>query len=202
MSARFSRALLLAGACVLAACQSSPPTHYFALIPIAASAPPAAADAQLPIRLERVTLPGELDRLELVRRGTSNRLQIAQFDLWAAPLEDMIRRVLADDLASRLSAGAMASLNEPAVGDPRRHLYIDVREFSGDEHGAVTLHAAWLLQTPNAASQRGLADVTVASSDATADELAAAMSRALADFADRMAPALAAHAAGEKSEQP
>jgi uncharacterized lipoprotein YmbA len=200
MSAKPEWAVTLAGVCLLTACQSSPPTHYFALTEIAPTAPRASLPAQIPIRVERVTIPGELDRLELVRRSASNRLQIATFDLWAAPLEDMIRRVVADDLAARSPPGTMASVNEPAAGDPRRHLYIDVQEFSGDEHGAVRLHAAWLLQTPSAASQRGTEEVTLEASDATADALAAAMSRALAGFADRIAATLAAHAESEKSE--
>ena len=85
-------------------------------------------------------------------------------------------------------------------GEPRRRLYIDVQEFTGDERGAVTLHAAWLIQTPNAPSERGTEEIKVAASDATANALAAAMSRALADFADRIAAALAPHADKEKSE--
>jgi uncharacterized protein len=199
MSAKSGWAVTLAAACMLAACQSSPPTHYFAMTEIGPTAPRASGPVQIPIRIERVTIPGELDRLEFVRRSTSNRLQIATFDLWAAPLEGMIRRVIAGDLAARLAAGAMASENEPATGEPRRHLYIDVQEFTGDEHSAVTLHAAWLLQTPNAPSERGSEEIKVEASGATADALAAAMSRALADFADRIAAALAPHADSEKS---
>ncbi len=199
MSAKPGWLITLAGVSVLAACQSSPPTHYFAMTQSAPTAPRASWPAQIPIRIERVTIPGELDRLEFVRRSTSNQLQIATFDLWAAPLEGMIRRVIAGDLTARLAAGAMASENEPATGEPRRHLYIDVQEFTGDEHGAVTLHAAWVIQTPNAPSERGTEEIKVAASDATADALAAAMSRALADFADRIAAALAPHADIEKS---
>ena len=104
MSAKPYWAAILAGVCLLSACQSSPPTHYFALIAVApTAAPPAPVPAQIPIRVERITIPGELDRLELVRRSTSNRLQIATFDRWAAPLDDMIRRVVAADLAARLA---------------------------------------------------------------------------------------------------
>jgi uncharacterized protein len=200
MSAKSGWVVVLASASVLAACQSSPPTHYFAMTEIAApTAPRAGSPAQIPIRIERVTIPGELDRLEFVRRSTSNRLQISTFDLWAAPLEGMIRRVISGDLTARLAAGAMASENEPAAGEPRRHLYIDVQEFTGDEHGAVTLHATWLIQTPNAPSQRGTEEIKVEARDASADALAAAMSRALADFADRIATALAPQAGSEKS---
>jgi uncharacterized lipoprotein YmbA len=199
MSAKSGWVVILAGLCVLAACQSSPPTHYFALTEITPTAPRASGPAQMPLRLERVTIPGELDRLEFVRRSTTNRLQIATFDVWAAPLEGMIRRVISGDLTARLAAGAMASENEPAAGEPRRHLYIDVQEFTGDEHGAVTLHATWLIQTPNAPSQRGTEEIKVEARDASADALAAAMSRALADFADRIATALAPQAGSEKS---
>jgi uncharacterized lipoprotein YmbA len=199
MSAKSGWVLILASVSVLGACQSSPPTHYFAMTQITPTAPRASWPAPIPIRIERVTIPDELDRLEFVRRTTSNRLQISTFDLWAAPLEGMIRRVIGGDLTARLAAGAMASDNEPAGGEPRRHLYIDVQEFTGDEHGAVTLHAAWLIQTANAASLRGTEEINVAASDATADSLAAAMSRALADFADRIAAALAPQAGSEKS---
>jgi hypothetical protein len=190
----------VAGVCLLGACQSSPPTHYFALTAIAPTAQRASVRAQPPLRVERVTIPGELDRLELVRRTTSNQLRIATFDLWAAPLEGMIQRVLADDLAVRLPVGTVASVSEPASGEPRRRLYIDVQEFAADEHGAVTLQAAWLLQTPNAQARRGTDAVAATASDATADALAAAMSRALAAFADRLTVGLADHAEGTKSE--
>jgi uncharacterized lipoprotein YmbA len=74
-----------------------------------------------------------------------------------------------------------------------------VQEFAGDEHGQVTLRAAWLLQSANAPSLRGVEALQVNSGDAGSDALAAAMSRALADLSDRIAAALAAHLASEKS---
>jgi uncharacterized lipoprotein YmbA len=135
-----------------------------------------------------------------VRRGTANRLQIEIFDRWAAPLDDMIRRVVADDLAARFAAGTMASANEPVSGEPRRHLFIDVQQFAADGHGAVNLHAAWLLQTPNEASMRGAEEIAVEAGNSTADAVAAAMSRALAGFSDRIVAALAAYPESEKSE--
>jgi uncharacterized protein len=200
MSANLCRPIALATACLFAACQSSPPTRYFALIEIAPTAPRALAAVQTPIRVERVTIPGELDRLELVRRSTSNRLQIATFDRWGAPLENMIRRVVAHDLAARFAPESVASAAEPAAGEPRRHLYIDVLEFAADEHGAVILRAGWIVQTPGVASARGAEEIKVEAADSTADAVAAAMSRALAQFADRIVAALAAQPASAKSE--
>lgn len=197
MSARTCAALALTW--LLGACQSSPPTHYYALAEIAPTAARVTLPVHVPIRVERVTIPAELDRLEIVRRSASNQVQIAAFERWAAPLEDMIRQVMADDLAARCAPGTFASANEPAVGEPRGHLYIGIRAFAGDEHGAVKLHGAWLLQTPQAVSARGIEEIAVAADNASADALAAAMSRALAAFADRIAAALA-QPAGEKSQ--
>jgi uncharacterized lipoprotein YmbA len=190
----------VAAAAILSACQSSPTTHYFALTAMPPTTAVVALPAQIPIRVERITMPGELDRLELVRRSASNRLQIAAFDRWAAPLDDMIRRVVAADLAARLGAGMMASINEPAVGEPRRHLYIDLQEFAGDAHDAIKLQAAWLLQSPSAAAMRGTEDLTVEARDASSDALAAAMSQALAALSDRITSGLAPHLESEKSE--
>jgi uncharacterized lipoprotein YmbA len=200
MSAKPHRPIILAGVCLLSACQSSPPTHYYGLTAIAPTAPRVSMAAKIPIRLERVTIPGELDRLEIVRRGASNRLQIATFDLWAAPLEGMIQRVVADDLAARLPAGAIVSVNEPAGAEPHRRLYLDVQEFAGDAHGTVTLRAAWLVVTPTAGSERGSEQVAVDATDATADALVVAMSRALAELGGRMAASIATHVDSEKSE--
>jgi uncharacterized lipoprotein YmbA len=190
MSTRLYCAGALATFVLLCACQSSPPTHYFALTEIPPTTSPAAASSQLPIRVERITIPGELDRLELVRKSAPNQLQIAAFDRWAAPLDAMMRRVVAADLAARLPPGTIASANEPAVGEERQHLYIDVQEFSGDKSGAVTLNAGWLLVTPNAASVRGAAQIRLDATEATVHALPSAMSRALANLSDRIAAAI------------
>ncbi|HEY5101709.1 MAG TPA: PqiC family protein [Steroidobacteraceae bacterium] len=201
MSAKAYQGLAaIAGVCLVTACQSTPATHYYTLAEIVPTAAAAGAAAAPPIRVERITIPGELDRLDLVRHDSGNRLQIATFERWAAPLDAMIRTVVTADLAARLAVGSVAGANEPAVGEPRRQLYIDIREFAGDERGAVKLRATWLLQTPNKASERGSADITAQASAASADTLASAMSRALADLSAQIAATITAQPAGEKSE--
>jgi uncharacterized lipoprotein YmbA len=144
----------------------------------------------LALRVERVTIPGELDRLEIVRHAESNQLRIATFDIWAAPLDEMIQRVVTEDLAARLPEGSVAGISAPAAQRQHRHLYLDIQEFAADERGAVKLRATWLLQTPGAADLRGTEELTVNANDAGADALAAAMSRALGALADRLATAL------------
>ena len=85
-----------------------------------------------PIRLDRVTIPTELDRSQIVRRLDSTQLQIVEDVRWAAPLDETIRRVLSNDLAARLPQGAVANPNEPSVGEKRQSLAVDFSEFYGD----------------------------------------------------------------------
>src|SRR6202007_2860279 len=77
--------LLACGA--LIACGSSPPTRYYALSgisPDTGGASGAAAGA-IPLRVEPVAIPAELDRPELVNHIGPNQVRIADQDHWAAP---------------------------------------------------------------------------------------------------------------------
>src|SRR5689334_11662920 len=150
-------------AAILGGCAHSPPLHYYTLTEVPATKRISSMDKTTPIRLDRVTIPAELDRPELVRRVDSTRLQLIEDQRWAAPLEDTIRRVLSGDLASRLPAGMIENPYEPSVGEKRQSLSVDIGEFYGDSTCAVTLRAAWLLQQPDMQSSRGAEETQVAS---------------------------------------
>jgi len=167
--------------------------HYYTLTEIPASSRQSTAAGALPVRLDRVTIPTELDRAQLVRRIDATRLQIVESDRWAAPLEDTIRRVLSDDLASRLPANMVANPNEPSVGEKRQSLSVDIQEFYGDSNCKVTLRAAWVLKQPDSQSSHGTEDAQIpADSDCSgAGAIPAAMSKALAQLSERIAAAVA-----------
>lgn len=183
----------MTSAAVVMGCASSPPLHYYTLSEVPASARLSTPPDMLPVRLDRVTIPTELDRSQLVRRIDATRLQIVEGDRWAAPLEDTIRRVLSDDLAARLPPNMVANPNEPSVGEKRQSLSVDIQEFYGDSTCAVTLRAAWVLKQPDAQSSRGTEDAHVpAGGDCSgAGTLPAAMSKALGQLSDRIAAAVA-----------
>lgn len=177
-------------------CGSSPPTRFYLLSELApepgaqvastAAGTGASADA-IAVRLEAVAIPAELDRLELVNHSGPNQLHIAESDRWAAPLDDQIRRTLSDDLTARLPKGVVADPNEPSTQDPRRTLSVSIAQFDADASCAVTLNANWSLQQPHAAAQSGSEHIQQPSAGACPAALPAAMSRALAAFADRLA---------------
>ena len=100
---------LIAGA-ALTACSASPPTRFYVLDEVAPAAAPAPLPAASPpVRLEPPLIGAEMDRPELVTRSGANRVHVAAFDRWAAPLDAQVQRVLAEDLAAQLPPGALLS---------------------------------------------------------------------------------------------
>lgn len=184
-----SAALALAGLLTLSACGSSPPTRFYLLTP----SPPAQAAARragAPVRVAAIHLPDELDRLEIVTGLNANQLEIRGEDRWAAPLDDMSRRVLAQDLGQRLAPGRLVLAHSPS---PRstRELVVDVQSFGIDGSGLARLQGAWsLADAAGQPSARRSFDLTepVAGRDPQAQ--AAAMSRLLARLADQIAQEL------------
>lgn len=192
-------AVLAGSLAVLAACSSSPPIRYYTLRPISGTAVPggplpSTGGSRIPVRLDRVTIPTELDRSQLVRRLDATRLVIIENDRWAAPLEDTIRRVLSDDLASRLSADSVANPLEPSTGEKRQSLAVDIEDFYADASCTVTLRAAWVLKQPDSQSSRGTEEAHVPGPGGDcpdARSIPEAMSRALAQVSDGIAAAVA-----------
>jgi uncharacterized lipoprotein YmbA len=177
--------------------------HYYTLTEAPASARPPVPDNTVAIRIDRVTIPTELDRSQIVRRLDPTRLQIVEGDRWAAPLDETIRRVLSNDLAARLPPGAVANPNEPSIGEKRQSLAVDISEFYGDSKCAVTLRAAWTLKQSDAPGLRGTEEIKAPAEGASAEgacasagPIPAAMSQALGQLSDRIATAVS-HSQGQ-----
>ena len=183
--------------------------RFYTLTSIAPETRPQGSSGTAPVRLTRVTVPGELDRAQLVRRIDPTRLRIDDQDRWAAPLDDMIRRVLVADLAARLPPNRVVDADEPSLGGRAQDLAVDVHEFYADAGCAVTLQATWVLAPPPAPSgargsseqaRQAREEIEVPSAGACSgsDTVPGAMSRALAQLSDRIVAAIAASPATER----
>ena len=189
MTSRLIPALLLL---TLTACASSPPTRFFALDPASAGAPAAASggadqSAAQPVKIDAVHIPPALDRNSMVRGESDNQLQISSQDRWAGDLGEMIRRVLTQDLASRLPGGMVIAPDSPAP--PRaRGLVVDILTFQPQATGEVVLDADWTLLegTQSNPVLRRSVHLT-GSAAASAQGEAAAMSTLLGQLADSIA---------------
>ena len=182
---------LIAALGLVGACSSTPPTHFYTL---SDTAPGAAAPAGVGwVRIVNLTIPGELDRPELVRRIGPNQLSIAGLDRWAAPLDETIRRALSDDIARRVPA--------PVPGQ-QYSVSVEIREFYGDSTCNVSLRAAWTVKPSHPEGARSanaapaspvpanpvpmIEEIQVPSSGSCPATLAATMSVALGQLSDRI----------------
>lgn len=177
---------------VTAGCGHSPPTRFFTLDPYPPEAPAAAA-ALAPVQLDAVHIPAVLDRSEVVTEIAANRLSVSDLDHWGAPLGDLMRRAMAEDLMSRLPAGAFVPPDAPKPLGVRG-LVVTVGRLQADASGRVELQATWSLigGHPAAALLTRNVELSTTASAGGAEGQAAAISRLLGQLADRIASALTA----------
>src|SRR4029434_7986687 len=78
---------------------TSTPVRYYTL---SAATESAAPSSDLSVVVGPVSVPDEVDRPQLVVRTGPNQMQVDEFNLWAAPLQSNISRVVAQNLATLL----------------------------------------------------------------------------------------------------
>lgn len=191
-AARVRTATLIVSAAMmtLTGCGRSMPTRYVTLNATPADAPLATAPIA-PVQLTAVHVPAVLDRLDVVTLASKNRLTIDDSDRWGAPLAEMMRSTLAQDLLTRLPAGSFVLPDAPAPPDTRT-LVVTVLDSEAEASGTLTLQAEWTLLSGHPGRATLRQQVTLRSEftghDAAAQ--AAALSRILGELADRIAASL------------
>jgi uncharacterized lipoprotein YmbA len=193
--AAFGRAGLIAlgaTAVTLAGCGHSPQTRFFTLDALPPTGGAAGASfTGPPLRLDSVHVPAALDRVEVVRQFAANELDVSDLDHWGAPLGELARRALTQDLNERLPAGAVIFPDSPKPA-LAQDLIVDVLDIH-TQGGAVTVTASYtLVQTRPQVSkiQRQVVLSTLQASTDAAGQ-ADALSRILAQLADKIAADLA-----------
>ena len=179
-------ALALTGA-ALAGCAGAK-TQFYTLDPAVGGPAPAyaAAYAGPPVRIDAVHVPPALDRLELVEPDGANAVKVRDLAHWAAPLGEMARRVLTQDLAARLPQGSVVFPDSPKP-QGARGIVVDMLALSPGADG-VTLDASWsvLPGARGGALRQRQARLTTA-----AAAQPAAISALIGQLADRIAADLA-----------
>ena len=119
-------------------CWTSAPSSFYALSPENGTPQPAPVHT---IRLRRPGIAGYLDRPEIVRKVVDHRLGVVDTDRWAAPLDEMLGRVLAQDVEQRLQGSVVFTEDGAITADADLTLEVDVRRFDVEEGGVVDLAA-------------------------------------------------------------
>jgi uncharacterized lipoprotein YmbA len=179
-------------ALMLAGCGASDHSRFYVLTEHPALvARSVAAAPTTTIALGAVKLPAALDRPQMARRLNSDEISYSEYDRWAGPLDDMVRRVLVADLDGRLPPGMVLIDNNP-TSPASLTIAVDVLRFDADAAGQVTLKARWQM-LDRSGSLVGIprdAVIVKPGSGRDAEAVAATMSGAIADLASQIAASL------------
>jgi uncharacterized lipoprotein YmbA len=136
-----------------------------------------------------VTLPGYLDREQLVTRISQNRFAVAENDRWAEPLADNFTRVLVLNLSSFLGTDSVVRYPWQRAQRPTYQVEVEVLRFEADAAYQAQLSARWTLR--ETASRQVLevkeSRLTRPPKHASTEESVAALSEALAELSREIA---------------
>ena len=172
-------------AVTLGSCHSAP-TRIYTLDP---AVPATRIDTyQAPaLRVDTLNVPAGWDRIEILSLSTVGKLQISDFDHWSAPLAQIARQTLSDDLDRRLPSGSVIYPRLPkssaALG-----IDVDILEFTLDASQA-SMRASWLIVPPvgSQSAKRSVASLQGAMTSTEPAAIAHAWSELIGQLADRIA---------------
>jgi len=185
--------ILLCTSALLTACASTP-TNFYTLE--AQSRPPVATtttSAKKPlIGIGPLTLPALLDRKGIVTRAENNSVQIAEFDQWAAPLQDNVIAVLSKNVATLQANAIVRAYPWSVYGNVDYRVIIDISRFDTQLGKSVNLEASWAImeEKNHTIVSNGQAKLEQRLNDASYNSAAQALSKLLSDLSQQLSLAL------------
>jgi len=150
------------------------------------------------VMIGSVSVPPAVDQPQFVVQTASNRVEVDEFNRWAAPLSDSIARVVAGDLIVLLGTPNIAAAPF-ANFDPTYTVTIEVQRFDSIRGEAAIVEALWTVRkNTDGETRSGRSVAREAVQGDGFDALAAAHSRALASVSADIATAIRTEA-GAKS---
>lgn len=129
----------------LAGCARSTPTNYYLL---ESGMAPVTADDLPPttLRVAMVEVPSYLNRNNIVSRVQGEtRLILAEFHLWAEPVSNGVRRVVAETLTPPLLEAGVTVLPTGTANGGDYVLLLDVQRLDGNFNEKAVLESRWTL---------------------------------------------------------
>jgi len=176
-------------------CASTPP-HSYTLVHEAERSPSAAAETELPVKVDRVRIPAQVDRLELVIRLPDGSIAIAEGEQWIAPLADELQHALSVELGDRLRDAE--PVRTPVARAESVSVRIEVERFESAPSRYALIDASWHLELKTERMHVTVACRTQAYQPVNGGypELVRGHQRAVAVIADQIASVAGVVAAG------
>ena len=194
LNKHLNRFILLCVSALLSACASTP-TNFYTLE--SQSRPPAvttiANAKKLLIGIGPLTLPALLDRKGIVTRADNNSVQIAEFDQWAAPLQNNVIAVLSKNVATLQPNAIVRAYPWSVYGNVDYRVIIDISRFDTQLGRSANLEANWAImeEKNHTIVSNGQAKIVEPLNDASYNSAAQALSKLLGEFSQQLSLALA-----------
>lgn len=171
----------------VAGCGSAPPRFYTLNSTAVANGAPREQTAVL---VGPVAVPAAVDKPEFVLQVASNRIEVEEFNRWAAPLDDSIARAVAGDLSVLLATPNVTTA--PLAGfNPAYSVTINVQRFESVEGQSALVDAVWAVYSAaGGRTQSGRTIDREVPQGEGFDALAAAHSRAISKLSSDIAAAI------------
>ena len=141
MRARIALLTMFGFAILLAVgCSPTAPSRFYTLDSTATSG--AALPAPSSVMIGSVAIPASVDQPQFVVQVAANRVEIDEFNRWAAPLNDSIARAVAGDLAAQLGTPNVATTRLPNF-NPDYVVTIEVQRFESTRGKTALIEAVW-----------------------------------------------------------
>jgi hypothetical protein len=192
---QMSVSLIIVFLIFLAGCGTTKPSRFYTLNSLQTPETARQVTLQGPnisIGIDPVEIPDYLDRPQIVSRSSQNELNIAEFDRWAASLQDDIARVLAENLSILLGGYQITFYPVKPGSQTDYRIKIDITRFDIMPDDTVSIKAQWAIRDKDRASQLTMRESSFSEriEGRSYSDKAAAMSRALAglsrDIADEI----------------
>ena len=134
--------LVLAAACLLAACSTTENKTYYQLPITTGTVQNGASTSQRMLWIEQVSIPDFLAGSGVVYQTSDVQYVIASNNLWASPLDQQLRTSLVSNLSNQLPGWVVSS--QP-LGSDQDTLNVSVSGFHGRYDGKVVVSGEWLL---------------------------------------------------------
>ena len=177
-------------------CSSTPPAHFYTLSP---TSTPAATPSELSVAVGPVAVPAAVDRPQIVVSLGPNSVWLDEFNRWAAPLQDDIARVVAENLVAMLGTPRVARASQPVSAGFSYRAVIAVESFESIPGEMAKLDAVWTVsRSTDATTKTGRTTVREPTTEKSYEALAAAHSRAVGKLSRDIADAVGAIERREK----
>ncbi len=166
-------------------CSRTAPSRFYTLDSTATSG--AAMNPPPSVMIGAVSIPASVDQPQFVVQVAANRVEVDEFNRWAAPLNDSIARAVAGDLAAQLGTPNVASARL-ANFNPTYVVTIEVQRFESTRGKTALIDAVWAVRkTATGETLSGRTTSREAVQGDSFDALAAAHSRAVATLSSDIA---------------